>query len=329
MKLPLAAIDLGTNTARLLIGATDAAGEISQLHLARRITRLGGDFTRNHGIARGAIERTIDALSEFAADIRRFDAKIVRAVATSAVRDAANRDDFCREIREKTGLSLDVITGREEGMLTLRGVMSGLDARGGDIFVFDVGGGSTEYTLARESSPQFTQSLPLGVVRLTEGKGSVAAMSEKIDRELDRLYDNLDHSGFLARLGDATLVGTAGTATTLAAISIGLEEYDYRLVNNYTLTLGEIARIYERLLPLSPADRLKVSGLETGREDLIIAGILITLRTMERFGFDRLKVSDFGLLEGVLLELAEEHRLDDSPGGVRSGAGKCLDVHDE
>jgi exopolyphosphatase/guanosine-5'-triphosphate,3'-diphosphate pyrophosphatase len=169
--------------------------------------------------------------------------------------------------------------------------------------VFDVGGGSTEYTLAKGETPLFTMSLPLGVVRLTEGKGSCAAMDEKITRELMKVLADVDKAGLTGILEDATLVGTAGTATTLAAIRLKMEEYDYRRVNNYCLTLDDVKAIYLELLPMTLEERLKVPGLEKGREDLIIAGALITVRTMEIFGFRQLKVSDCGLLEGIMLSV--------------------------
>jgi exopolyphosphatase/guanosine-5'-triphosphate,3'-diphosphate pyrophosphatase len=127
-------------------------------------------------------------------------------------------------------------------------------------------------------------------------------MEEKIFRELRALRDALANKGLLPLLGGATLVGTAGTATTLAAVSMKMTEYDYRRVNNYTIPLEEIKEIFATLLPLTPQERLGVPGMEKGREDLIIAGILITVKTMETFGFPRLKVSDYGLLEGLLLE---------------------------
>jgi exopolyphosphatase/guanosine-5'-triphosphate,3'-diphosphate pyrophosphatase len=128
-------------------------------------------------------------------------------------------------------------------------------------------------------------------------------MADKIYRELAALKTRLASAGLLQSLDKVSLVGTAGTATSLAAISLKMTEYDYRLVNNYSLPLDEIRRIFATLLPMQPAERLKVPGLEKGREDLIIAGILLTLKTMELFGFSHLKVSDFGLLEGLLLGL--------------------------
>jgi exopolyphosphatase/guanosine-5'-triphosphate,3'-diphosphate pyrophosphatase len=198
---------------------------------------------------------------------------------------------------------LDVIDGDEEGHLTLRGVLAGIDEQPASLFVFDVGGGSTEYTLSLGETTLFTRSLPLGVVRLTEGKGAIVAMTDKIDRELGALRGDMEGERLLHHLDRAVLVGTAGTATTLAAISMGMVDYDYRLVNNHVLTRTEINSIFQRLLPLSPAERLTVPGMGKGREDLIIAGCLLTLRTMDLFGFDRMKVSDFGLLEGVLLSV--------------------------
>lgn len=299
----LAAIDLGTNTIRLLIGTAGPQG-VRPLLLKREITRLGGGFRKTTGISVEARERTIAALKSFAEEIGRHSVSRLRAVATSAVRDAPNGEEFVAEVLERTGIRLEVIDGAEEARLTLRSVISGLDDRSGNFMIFDIGGGSTEYIVASDDTPLYTVSLPLGVVRLTEGKVTVAAMGDKIDRELARVKAGIDSAGMAGRLGGATLVGTAGTATTLAAIDLRLETYDYRLVNNHVLSKDTILAIHDLLLPLTPEERLRVTGLETGREDLILAGILITLKTMDLFGFDRMKVSDFGLLEGVLLSIA-------------------------
>jgi len=295
-----AAIDIGTNTARLLIASVDN-GEIRQISIIRRITRLGGGFSHQYGICSEAQERTLSALYEFAEEIKKHSVSRCRAVATSAVRDAVNGPEFCRIVINETGIALEVIDGREEGILTLHGVLSGLSSVPERLLLFDVGGGSTEYTIAKGNFPLFSTSLPLGVVRLTEGKETLSAMSEKIDRELRVLMDEMELSGYLSEVAGGCLVGTAGTATTLAAISMGMLDYDYRKVNNYTISRQEIEAIFSRLLPLSPQKRLETPGLEPGREDLIIAGSLITLKTMAVFQCNTLTVSDFGLLEGVLL----------------------------
>lgn len=297
-----AAIDLGTNTARLLLGSVDT-GKIERHHVSRRITRLGGGFSREKGISREAADRTVAAMKDFAATLAEFKVTALRAVATSAVRDAVNRAAFCREVRTASGIDLEVISGETEGRLTLLGVGSGLDVVPDTMLVFDVGGGSTEYTISKGDEILFSKSLPLGVVRLTEGKGTVAAMEEKIERELSALRTEMQSLGFLGCTQNATLLGTAGTATTLAAIDIGLADYDYSKVNNYILSKEAIDGILRRLLPLAPSERLrKITGLEAGREDLIIAGTLLTLKTIELFGFSTMKVSDFGLLEGLMLD---------------------------
>lgn len=300
----IASIDLGTNTARLLIGSC-VDGKIERLHVSRRITRLGGGFCRESGISPEAEDRTIAALNDFAADLLQFNVSKLKAVATSAVRDAANRVSFCKQVKDQTGINLEAISGDEEGKLTLKGVLNGLDIRPEILVVFDVGGGSTEYTIAQGDIILFTSSLPLGVVRLTEGKGSVAAMIDKIERELDALLLDLNSAGLVSLLAKATLVATAGTATTLAAIDLGLEDYDYRKVNNHTMSKAVIDSIFSRLLPLSNTQRLEIAGMEAGREDLIIAGSLLTIKSMEKLGIESVKVSDFGLLEGVLLDLSE------------------------
>ncbi len=306
MQFPLAAIDLGTNTARLLISCVGGS-RIRPVIYLRKITRLGGGFTKERGISPEAAARTVAAMRDFAAEIERQSVARVRAVATSAVRDAINGQKFCDLIRRESGIELEVIDGETEARLTLKGALAENDGICANTLVFDVGGGSTEYTLAKGEEVLFTESLPLGVVRLTEGKGSTAAMEEKIRRELAAIRLKLTERGLLAELESSILVGTAGTATTLAAVSLKMTEYDYRLVNNHQLSLTEIKDILSTLLPMTPEERLNVPGLEKGREDLIIAGILITLNTMEILGFSRLKVSDFGLLEGVLLSMCHQH----------------------
>ncbi len=303
MRENIAAIDLGTNTARLLIGFIDDHG-IIRPHLHRRhITRLGGGFTKDSGISLQARTRGIDAMRDFSEYLKNRRVTRVRAVATSAVRDAVNGAEFVAEVFKKTGIRLEIIDGDEEALLTLQGVISGLNDRRGDFFVFDIGGGSTEYTLAEADKLLFTRSLPLGVIRLTERKGLPDAMAEKISRELTKLAGDIEKAGFSKKTAGAVLVGTAGTATTLAAIHLKMADYDYRRVNNHCMSLDDIKKILSELAPMTPDERLKVVGLEKGREDLIIAGIMITVRTMEMFGFERLKISDYGLLEGVLLSV--------------------------
>lgn len=296
----IAAIDFGTNTARLLIADVAADTKFSTVRLEREIVRMGGGFSHEQGLSQVAMQRGADCLGRFSAIIGDHDVSEVRAVATSAVRDAANGSLFVKRIEKESGISLKTIDGTSEGVITLAGVMAGLDKQYEEMIVFDIGGGSTEYTLACNGSASYTSSLPLGVVRLTEGKVTPEAIGIKIKKELELLQDAMKSEGIPAKTG-TPLIATAGTATTLAAIHLEMYDYDYRKVNNTVLSQREISKIYERLLPLSNEERLKIPGLEKGREDLIIAGILITLNTMELFRVAEIKVCDYGLLEGLIV----------------------------
>ncbi len=305
MLTPCASIDLGTNSARLLIGTVDSRSTIRSLFVQRLITRLGGGFTKEIGLSQEARARSLDVLSNFAKEIKRHGVTHVRAAATSAVRDAANGKEFIAEVYRQTGILLEVIDGHEEGLLTLRGIFTGIRGEG-DAFIFDIGGGSTEYTLAHDGTSLYTKSLPLGVVRLAEGKGNIPAMQDKIERELESLLSGLKRAGFPTFPPGTTLIGTAGTPTTLAGIDLGVSDYASRSVHEHILSFDVIKKIYTRILPLTSEQRLLVPGIERGREDLIVAGTLITIRTMEKFGFNFLTVSESGLLEGLLLSLQSD-----------------------
>lgn len=299
MSRTVAAIDFGTNTARLLVAELGNKG-FQPIALERRIVRMGGGFSVDVGLSEDACQRGFACLKFFAEVIEKFGVTEVKAVATSAVRDAVNGHDFIEAVRLKTGIKLQIIDGEQEGKLTFAGVMTGLDFTDKNMLLFDVGGGSTEYTIVESAKALFISSLPIGVVRLTEGKIRPEAITEKIRRELAKLLDQLETAQYKIQPG-SILVGCAGTATTLSAINMKMKDYDYRKVNNSILTLKEIRAIYNFLLPMNLSERLSVAGLEKGREDLIIAGILITIETMELFGFETMKVSDYGLLEGLLI----------------------------
>jgi exopolyphosphatase/guanosine-5'-triphosphate,3'-diphosphate pyrophosphatase len=232
----------------------------------------------------------------------------VRASATSAVRDAVNGRTFVDAVFQKTGIKLVVIDGDAEARLTLKGVLSGLDSESGTLVVLDVGGGSTEFTVSSHGSPAYIKSMPVGVVRLTEGFPTSIEMIERVRTVIDQLENELSSAGIIISR-DCELVGTAGTATTIAAIKLKMDDYDYRKVNNFIVSRGDIDEIFQRLSLITPRERLTIKGVEKGREDLIIAGLVIIISVMDRFGFNRLKVSDFGLLEGLALS-------DSEPGAV-------------
>lgn len=295
-----ASIDFGTNTARLLIAVRSSAG-ITPVRVEREIVRLGGGFTDRHGLSAEAWERGLNCLHRFSKIISEYGVREVRASATSAVRDAVNGAAFVDKVLRDTGINLVVIDGDEEARLTLKGVLSGLDSVNDTIVVLDVGGGSTEFTVSSQGDPVFIKSMPIGVVRLTEGFRTSIEMIGRVRSVIDQLERDLSSAGMLVS-ENFELIGTAGTATTIAAIKLEMVDYDYRKVNNFTVSRADIDAIYQRLSKLNSQERLSVKGLEKGREDLIIAGLIIITSVMDKFGFKRLKVSDFGLLEGLALE---------------------------
>jgi exopolyphosphatase/guanosine-5'-triphosphate,3'-diphosphate pyrophosphatase len=309
----LAGIDIGTNTLRLLI-AEIGRGSFRELYADRRITRLGQDLDRSGMIARAAGERSVKVLLDFAAGIRRYGARNIAAIGTSALRNASNTREFLTIVKEKTGLDIRVISGEEEARLTLLGVRYSLKvagiARGPSHVpscVMDVGGGSTEVIISPGAGDPVIASLPLGAVYLTErflehdppSPDELARLRAAVMNELD------GHPGQLRKAPSGLFIGTAGTITTLASIKLGLEAYDPGRINGCTLTRDEIDDMILALNGLTREERKTVRGLEPGREDIIIAGAVITREIMARFRRISMLASDWGLREGIVLDLYE------------------------
>ena len=313
--MKLASIDIGTNTVRLLIADVDGNGNMSDTLIKRAITRLGGGFDgiRLHPESK---KRTMKALIDFAGIIADHSVCTIRCAATSVIREAEDGKDFIDEIRNKTGLLVDIISGELEASLTLKGVLSQLDRAEKSALVFDIGGGSTEYILAENDEVIGLKSLNMGVVSLTEtylesdppSEADISNISAKIDSFLLALKEEMPSLDIGEGKSDSILVGTAGTLTTLAALDLELDIYDSSKINNYRLTKKAINRLFDSLVTKTHLERAAMPGLEEGRADLIITGTIIVLRTMEDFGFDEMVVSDYGLLEGLLLDLAESKR---------------------
>jgi exopolyphosphatase/guanosine-5'-triphosphate,3'-diphosphate pyrophosphatase len=234
----------------------------------------------------------------------------VLIVATSAVREAANGREFAAALERVTGEPVRVVTGEEEAALTLAGVLSGLGDRGettGEALIFDVGGGSTEYILAHGRHAAAAASLRLGVVDFSERYPFPGLVDWPRYRTMQaevaaRLVAELPPRLRLARPG--CLVGTAGTATTLAALDLGLQAYDPERVQGHALSRGAIDGLLARLGALTVAERGDLPCLEPGRADLILAGTAIVLATMDLVGAEALIVSDRGLREGILIAQA-------------------------
>ena len=228
------------------------------------------------------------------------------AVATSAVRDAANRQEFLDRVTRETGFEIEMITGEEEARRTLLGIRSGLPTDVTDIIALDIGGGSTEFILDLSGHPLIVRSIDIGVVRLCErvlkhDPPTVAEITEARDwvrRETERGVAEMPRSAGL------TFVGTAGTVTSLAAMAQKLPSYEPARIHNYVLTLERVRQLEQTLLSRKKADRIGLPGLEKNREEVIAAGAIIIRTIMELLGENECLVSDLGLREGVLIHLA-------------------------
>jgi len=300
-----AAIDVGTNTLRLLVAEAVTPDEFTILHEEQEITRLGEGLLPTRLLQDAPRRRSLTVLRRFADTARSFRAGEVASVATSAVREARNGKEFLDETARETGLALRVIDGREEARLTLLGVRHGLRLGLRRVLAIDIGGGSTEFVLARGEVIEGIVSTGLGVVKLTEQYlgsdpptvGELRSVKEVVGARIDRLR------GELSRPEEAQLVGTAGTVTTLAAIDLALANYDRQKVQGHRLGLARVVELLDRLAALPLRERRGVPGLESGRADIILAGAAILAVSMERLGYHELRVSDDGLREGILLDL--------------------------
>ncbi|MGH7355593.1 MAG: hypothetical protein ACRELS_13580 [Candidatus Rokuibacteriota bacterium] len=304
----LATIDLGTNTVRLLIADVEPGRPgWRTVEQGQRVTRLGEGLADSGRLGEAPRARTRATVVEYVELARRQGAARVRIVATSAVREAVNGADFARGLEAATGERVSVVSGDEEARLTLYGILHGLPTTRGAMLAFDIGGGSTEYILARAGALAASTSLRLGVVPLAERfpfadgvePSRFAALRGEIRARLAR-----DLPVALRDARADRLVGTAGTVTTLAALDLGLTTYDATRVQGHALTRTAVECQLARLGALPAAARAALPCLEPGRADLILPGTAIVLETMTLASADVLTVSDFGLREGILVEAA-------------------------
>lgn len=317
----LAGMDIGTNALRMMVaevGEGVGSPPWRTIREARRITRLGEGVSQTGRLSRPAMSRALEGLKSYVAVIRPYAAKAVIGVATSAVREASNRDQFLKQIRAETGIEVEVLSGEEEARRTLLGVRCGLaGGRGegpdGDFMVLDIGGGSTELMTVTGDRPSGAVSFPVGVVKLAEGLEFGETLSEA---DQDRLAGAVEEGlgSDLSRLARSIkdshrkwLVGTAGTVTTLAALELEMRDYDPSRAQNLRLGIETVASWFRRLAAMTLAERLEQPGLEKGREDLILPGIAVLLRVMRETGAREVVVSDFGLREGIIVDWLEKN----------------------
>jgi exopolyphosphatase/guanosine-5'-triphosphate,3'-diphosphate pyrophosphatase len=301
----LAGIDIGTLTCRLLIADLTSDGPLNELCSNRRILRLGEGVDQTKRLSSAAMDRVIQCLREWRTIIDGYQVDAATAVATSAVRDATNRDEFLLRVKQETGFDIEVIAGDEEARRTLLGIRSGLPSGVTDMLALDIGGGSTEFILDRSGQKPIVRSIDIGVVRLCERllhhdpptAEELQQARDWVSRETKAAV--VDMEGYQS----ATFVGTAGTITALAAMAQKLPAYEPARIHNYQLALATVQELEQTLLSRKKADRIGLPGLEKNREEVIAAGAIIILTVMETLGMSSVLVSDLGLREGVLIDL--------------------------
>lgn len=293
---PVAAIDCGTNSVRLLV--SDAGRPLERIN---RITRLGKGVDSTGRLDPDAISRTIDALRDYRAVIDRHGVERIRMTCTSASRDASNRDEFFAAVRETIGIDPELISGEEEGALSFAGATADLDSDLGPFLVCDIGGGSTEFIIGTDSVER-SISVDIGCVRMTEAwLHHDPPLPEELSQALSVIDIHLDDVE--RELGDLsavrTFVGLAGTITNVAAIELGLAEYDPERIHHFVLTRAAIEDVFRTLATESVAERVENPGLEPARADVIVGGLCVLVAIMRRFGLAQCLVSEADILDGL------------------------------
>jgi len=308
--LRLVGVDIGTLTCRLLIADIPTNGRLTELRSDRRILRLGEGVDQTGQLSVAAMDRVIQCLQEWRELIDASHVDATAAVATSAVRDAANRNEFLDRVRHEAGFEVELISGEEEARRTMLGIRSGLSHEVTDVLALDIGGGSTEFMLDRPGQKPVVRSIDIGVVRLCE---RLLHHDPPTDNEVQQAREWVarETTAAVADMGNyqmATFVGTAGTITSLAAMAQKLSTYEPARIHNYHLQLTTIQELEPTLLNRKKTDRTGLPGLEKGREEVIAAGAIIIRTVMETLGMSAVLVSDLGLREGILLHLGSETR---------------------
>jgi exopolyphosphatase/guanosine-5'-triphosphate,3'-diphosphate pyrophosphatase len=305
----VAAVDIGTNSTRLLVADVEGEGAdatVSQVEREMRITRLGAGVDAQRTLNAEAIERTVTVLREYGDTIERLGATRVRAAATSASRDASNRDAFFDPATEALhGVRPELLSGEEEAALSFLGATAGLHEPT-PYLVVDVGGGSTEFVVGNDK-PEGLVSVNIGCVRLTEqflqgDPPEPEELSNAVSAVRDHLADvDREVPGVAAA---ATLIGLAGTVTTLAAVELGLTTYDPKLVHHFRLTRQAAEDVFRTLATEPIAQRRHNPGLDPGRVDVIVGGAVIVVSILRHFGFPEMLVSETDILDGLARSLA-------------------------
>lgn len=299
----VAAIDCGTNSIRLLI-ADITNGALTDVVRTMVIVRLGEGVDKTGEFSQAALERTFAAIETFAVLISEHQPELVRFVATSASRDVSNRDEFVDGVASRLGIEPDIISGDEEAALSFLGATADLtnlsEPPTAPYLVIDIGGGSTEFVLGT-TGPTAAISTNVGCVRMTERHlisdpatpQQIAAATSDIDAAIDLAYSAVP----IAQAN--SLIGLAGSVTTVAAIALGLSEYDSTAIHGSRISAQDIHRVTQDLLAMTRAERAKLGPMHEGRIDVIGSGALVLDRIMIRTGLKQVVVSERDILDGI------------------------------
>ncbi len=305
-----AGIDCGTNSIRLLIIERRGDGSVADVLRTMRVVRLGEGLDESGVISPAALARTFAVCEEYAAITAAHDVQRLRFMATSASRDARNREEFVSGVQRIMGVRAEVISGAEEAALSFGGAVGSAAVRRvapGPRLVVDIGGGSTEFVLGREA-PSAARSVDIGCVRLAERwlhsdpptPAELAALVRDADAAIAR-------AGAEVPLGSAaSLIGVAGTVTTVAALAMGLPEYDADLLHGAVISAEDVHRVARELAVMTVAQRLALRVMHPGRADVIVSGAMIWSRIVTAVGLEQVVVSEHDILDGVALSAAAD-----------------------
>lgn len=311
MSRRLGAVDIGTNSVRLLVADVEGAGAdatVTTIDRRMTITRLGQGVDGERRLHPDAIARTLAVLDQYGAAARDLGVEAMRATATSAARDSSNRDALFDPADAALGVRPELLSGEEEARLSFLGATASLAAVGAaaPYLVVDIGGGSTEFVLGTDA-PVGLISIDVGCVRVTEQfLHSDPPAPEELSTAVTMVRDHLtDVERAIPELREArTLVGLAGTVSAVAAVEQGLHEYDRDRIHHFRLTKAAVEDVFRTLATESAADRSHNPGLEADRVDVIVGGVAVLATVLRTFGFDELLVSEEDILDGLVRDLA-------------------------
>jgi len=298
----LAGIDCGTNSTRLLV----ADGDGRTVERLMRITRLGQGVDATGRLADDAVARTVAVLEEYRKVLDRYGVEKVRITATSAARDAGNRDDFFAAATAAVGVTPELLGGDEEARLSFLGATADLDPDDGPFLVADIGGGSTEFAVGAGGEPEGVLSTDMGCVRITEKFiHSDPPAPEELSQALDVVRVHLeDVARVIPSVADVRrFVGLAGTVSTMAAVELGLATYDRDSIHHFVLTRSAAEDVFRTLATENRRQRLYNPGLEEARADVIVGGAVIVVAIMRFFEIAECLVSEADILDGLVLSL--------------------------